>query len=144
VAEPGLLMISWTTAAAPEEKVVMRKTWMTWKAMYQFWVFNSTAGRVNSPLSFAIPLFELAVSFLERRANLHLQTIGTNAISTESRIEGSNPVTTPRITLGMSSMKCRKGTSAISLVWPIAIDSEIRTLSQIVDVANSTNNCNWD
>jgi hypothetical protein len=35
VAEPGSLMMAETVDAAPEAKVVTRKTWMTWKAMYQ-------------------------------------------------------------------------------------------------------------
>merc|ERR1711939_405083 len=87
-------MISVTTEAAPEENVVMRNTWITWKAMYQCWVLSSTLPRVTSPLSFAI--------------NLH--TMGTKAIKMASITDGKRPVTTPKIWLGISLMKLRKGT----------------------------------
>jgi hypothetical protein len=49
----GLSMIWLTTDAAPELKVVIRKTWMTWNAKYQAWVFSSTRDRVGSPTNLA-------------------------------------------------------------------------------------------
>ena len=47
VADEGFEMIWAAEEAAPDEKVVMRKTWVTWKAMYQDWVLSSTPARVT-------------------------------------------------------------------------------------------------
>merc|ERR1711939_1239440 len=92
-------MISVTTEAAPEENVVMRNTWITWKAMYQCWVLSSTLPRVTSPLSFAI--------------NRH--TMGTKAIKMASITDGKRPVTTPKIWLGISLMLPMAPTTATGI-----------------------------
>jgi hypothetical protein len=41
-AELGFLMIWLMTVVAAPAKVVMRKTWTTWKAKYHDWVWSST------------------------------------------------------------------------------------------------------
>ena len=53
MADDGLLTIWLATAEALEVKVVMRKTWMTWKAKYHVWHCCSTSETVTAPASFA-------------------------------------------------------------------------------------------
>lgn len=134
-------MMSVTTDVAPDAKVVIRKTWMTWKAMYQCWVFSSTSGRVTSPLNLAIPMQLSALNIIDGPSGLHRQTTGTSDIKTESMTEGNRPVTTPRITVGISLIKLKKGTSVGVISSTLENRGERgRTVSQVVDVTDCTNN----
>ena len=47
----GSFTIACADAIAPEDKVVTRKTWITWKTKYHVSVFNSTSANVAAPAS---------------------------------------------------------------------------------------------
>lgn len=87
----GLSTICFTTAAAPDAKVVIKKTWMTWKGKYQDCTFSCAAAAVGA-----------------KRLASSMRMIGTNAMRTESRITGRSPVTTPMIALGIWLIHSRK------------------------------------
>ena len=61
-------------------------------------------------------------------------------MSTASRTAGSKPVTTPRMTGGMSKINFKNGTAGIILVAESEGCLEKLTFCEVVDVADSTNN----
>lgn len=65
-AEEGSLAMEANTAAAPEENVVTRKTWITWNMKYQACVLSSAWGRVGSPESFAMSVDAVLVGLKGR------------------------------------------------------------------------------
>ena len=75
------------------ESVATRKTCTTWKPKYQVCVLSSIWLYVTYPACLAIKR----------------HTIGTSAINTASMTDGSRPVITPRMALGMSRIHSSHG-----------------------------------
>lgn len=99
-------MICSMTAGADDDKVVTKKTWMTWKAKYAFWVNNSTPEIDGSPANFAqtTRLVSLIGTLHRSLWSVYLRRMmmGTNDMRIARATDGRRPVITPRMTLGIS------------------------------------------